>query len=127
MLRFDNAAMLWHFHRGSHEVRIAKKMTRTLHLAIRRLRFIESRIMSFAEIEAQLERLTPDELRRLALKSWSAFVAREGLSEDANQCDEDDPDLLAALDEAVAQADSASRPAYSGAEVRERIGEWTSK
>jgi len=83
--------------------------------------------MSFAEIEAQLERLTPDELRRLALKSWSAFVAKEGLSEDANQCDEDDPDLLAALDEAVAQADSASRAACSGAEVRERIGEWTSK
>ena len=94
-------------------MRIAKKMTRTLRLAIRRLRFIESRIMSFAEIEAQLERLTPDELRRLALKSWSAFVAKEGLSEDANQCDEDDPDLLAALDEAVAQADSASRAAYS--------------
>jgi len=86
----------------------------------------KSEIMSFAEIEAQLERLTSDELRRLALKSWSAFVAREGLSEDANQCDEDDPDLLAALDEAVAQADS-SRAGYSSAEVRARVGEWTPK
>ena len=83
--------------------------------------------MSIAEIEAELERLTPDELRRLALKSWSAFVAKEGLSDDANQCDEDDPDLLAALDEAVAQADSSARASLSGAEVRARIREWTSK
>ena len=83
--------------------------------------------MSIAEIEAELERLTPDELRRLALKSWSAFVAKEGLSEDANQCGEDDPDLLAALDEAIAQADSSSRAGYSGAQIRARIGEWTSK
>jgi hypothetical protein len=83
--------------------------------------------MSFAEIEAQLEKLTPDELRHLALKSWSAFVAKEGLSEDANQCDEDDPDLLAALDEAVARADAPSHAGYSGEEVRARISEWTSK
>jgi hypothetical protein len=88
---------------------------------------MESGIMSFAEIEAQLERLTPDELRRLALKSWSAFVAKEGLSDDANQCDEDDPDLVAALDEAVAQADASSHAGYSGGEIRARIGEWTSK
>jgi len=83
--------------------------------------------MSFAEIEAQLEKLTPDELRRLALKSWTAFVAKQGLSEDANQCDEDDPELLALLDEAAAQANSGSHNGYGGDEVRARIGEWTSK
>jgi predicted metal-dependent HD superfamily phosphohydrolase len=83
--------------------------------------------MSFAEIEAQLETLTPDELRSLALKSWSAFVAREALSEATHQCEEDDPDLLAALDEAVAQADAPSHAGYSGEEVRARISEWTSK
>jgi hypothetical protein len=65
--------------------------------------------------------------RSLALKSWSVFVAKEGLSEDVNQCDEDDPDLLAALDEAVAQADTLSHAGYSGEEVRARISEWTSK
>jgi len=34
--------------------------------------------MSMTEIESELDRMTPDELRRLALKSWSAFVAKEG-------------------------------------------------
>jgi len=83
--------------------------------------------MSFAEIEAQLEKLSTDELRRLALKSWSVFVAKEGLSEGENQCDENDPELLAALDEALAQADSTSDGGYAGDEVRARISEWTSK
>lgn len=83
--------------------------------------------MSFAEIEAQLEKLTPDELRRLALKSWNAFVAKEALSEGENQCDENDPELLAALDEALAQADSTSRDGYTGKEIRARISEWTSR
>jgi hypothetical protein len=83
--------------------------------------------MSLAEIEAQLEKLTPDELRRLAPKSWSAFVAKEGLSEAENQCDENDPELLAALDEALNQADSTSDGGYAGDEVRARISEWTSK
>ena len=82
--------------------------------------------MSFAEIEAQLEKLTPDELRRLALKSWNAFVAKESLSEAENLCDENDPELLAALDEALTQADSTSDGGYAGDEVRARISEWTS-
>ena len=34
--------------------------------------------MSLAEIESELEKLTPEELRRLALKSWSTFVGKEG-------------------------------------------------
>lgn len=83
--------------------------------------------MSFAEIEAQLEKLSPAELRRLALKSWSAFVAKEGLSESENQCDETDPELLAALDEALDRADSTSHRGYTGDEVRARISEWTSR
>jgi len=34
--------------------------------------------MSLAEIEAELRKMTPDELRHLALKSWTAFVEKEG-------------------------------------------------
>ena len=49
--------------------------------------------MSLAEIEAQLERLTPEELRRLALKTWTVFVEKESGARDANQCSEDDAGL----------------------------------
>jgi len=65
--------------------------------------------MSFAEIEAELDRLSPDDLRRLALKSWTAFVEKEARAEGGNQCSEDDPNLLAALDEAIAKADATSK------------------
>lgn len=82
--------------------------------------------MSFTEIEAQLDKLTSDELRLLALRSWSAFVAKEGL-EDANQCDEDDPELLAALDDAIARAEAGTYRSRTGRELRDLIGEWTSK
>ena len=82
--------------------------------------------MSFAEIESHLDELTADELRRLALRSWSAFVAKEGL-DDATQCDEDDPELLAALDHAVAQAEAGTHQSRTAREVRELISEWTSK
>jgi len=82
--------------------------------------------MSLTEIEGQLEHLTPAELRRLALRSWGAFVEKEEHTTGLNECDEDDPSLLSALDEAVASADSA-RGGYTGAEIRERLGEWTSK
>jgi hypothetical protein len=57
--------------------------------------------MSFAEIEAELDQLGPDALRRLALKSWTAFVQKEGRTVGANECDESDPRLLTALDEAL--------------------------
>jgi hypothetical protein len=33
--------------------------------------------MSLAEIEAELDKMTPDELRHLALKSWTTFVEKE--------------------------------------------------
>jgi len=82
--------------------------------------------MSFAEIEAELKNLTSQELRRLALKSWSAFVAKEPGLEMGNECSETDPQLLAALDEALEKA--ASNPnGFSGNEVRARLRTWISK
>jgi len=78
--------------------------------------------MSFAEIEAQLDKLTSDQLRLLALRSWSAFVEKEGL-EDANQCDEDDPELLTALDDAVAKAEAGTHQVRTCSELRELIAD----
>ena len=83
--------------------------------------------MSLTEIEAQLEQLTPDELRRLAFRSWSAFLRRKGHSESFNECDEDDPLVLSALDRAVEHADSFPATDCTGDEVRGRISEWTSR
>jgi len=83
--------------------------------------------MSFAEIEAELEKLSPDELRRLALKSWTVFVQREGSAESAHECDEDNPQILAALDEAIEKADARPHQGSSGNEVRARLSQWTSK
>jgi hypothetical protein len=83
--------------------------------------------MSYAEIEAELDRLQPDELRRLALKSWTAFVRKEGGALEANECDETDPALLTALDDALAQADASPGPGHTGQQVRDRLSEWTSK
>lgn len=83
--------------------------------------------MSLVEIEAQLEKLTPDELRHLALKSWSAFVEREAGAEGHNECDEDDPQLLSALDEAFEKAITKSGKRYTADEVRARLSQWTSK
>lgn len=78
--------------------------------------------MSLLEIEAELDNLTPSELRDLALKSWRAFVQREN-----QEWFEEDPNILAALDEAVARADTTKDQGLSGKEVRARLREWTSK
>jgi hypothetical protein len=83
--------------------------------------------MSLTEIESELEKLAPDELRRLALKTWSTFVQKEGGPGASNWCDEDDPQVLAALDEAVQRADTTPGRGHSGEEVQTRIGAWTSK
>lgn len=83
--------------------------------------------MSFAEIEAELEKLGPEDLRRIALKSWTAFVRKEGHMDGANQCDESDPLLLAALDEAIAKADATPDQGHAGGPVRVRLNEWISK
>ena len=83
--------------------------------------------MNMVEIEAELVKLTPDELRRLALKSWAAFVEQEGRTDTADECIEDDPHLLASLDEAIAKADATPGRGHSGSAVRTRLAEWTSK
>ena len=83
--------------------------------------------MSFYEIEAALDKLEPDELRRLALKSWMAFVQKEGRMDGANECEENDPCLLTALDEAIAKADATPGQGHAGREVRDRLSEWISK
>ncbi len=81
--------------------------------------------MSLAEIEAELGKMTPDELRHLALKSWTTFVEKEAGG--VNECSEDDPRVLAALDEAIEKADATSHRGYSGNEVRSRLSTWTSR
>jgi hypothetical protein len=83
--------------------------------------------MSLAEIEAELDQLGPDELRKLALKSWMAFVEKERRQGGVNECDEGDPRLLAGLDEAIAKADAASSQGHSGSDVRARLNEWTTR
>ena len=70
--------------------------------------------MSLVEIEAELERMEPAELRTVALKSWKAFLKKEQSQAGFNECDEDDPRLLAALDEAIAKADATPSQGYSG-------------
>ena len=83
--------------------------------------------MSLVEIEAELDRLGPDELRHLALKSWMTFVEKERCQDGVNECDEDDPRLLAALDEAIAKADATPGQGHSGRDVRARLNEWTTR
>jgi hypothetical protein len=83
--------------------------------------------MSISEIEAELEKLSSDELRRLALRSWTVFMQKEGGSEAANECNEEDPRLLAALDEAIAKADATPGEGHSADSVRARLDQWTSK
>jgi hypothetical protein len=91
------------------------------------LRLYINAAMSLLEIEAELDRLEPDELRRLALKSWMTFVAKERRQDGINECDESDPHLLAALDEAMAKADATRGQGKSGRDVRSRLNEWTSR
>ena len=83
--------------------------------------------MSFAEIEAELNKLGPEDLRRLALKSWAAFVEKEGHTDGANECNETDVRLLSALDQAMEQADATLGEGHSGSQVRARLIEWISK
>jgi hypothetical protein len=84
-------------------------------------------MMGLIEIEAQLDKLTPDELRQLALKSWTTFVEKEAGSEGQNECEEDDPQLLTALDAAIEKAGVTPGQGSSANEVRVRLSEWTSR
>lgn len=83
--------------------------------------------MSIAQIEAELKGLSADELRRLALNSWAAYVQKESGNPAGHDCDEDDPQLLAALDEAVRRAAQTGGRSMTGNEVRTRIRQWTTK
>ena len=83
--------------------------------------------MSIDQIEAELKRLSAEELRRLAMSSWAAFVEKEDLDPALNECDEVNPRLLTALDDAVRQADRAGNRGLTGDEIRSRIREWTTK
>jgi len=80
---------------------------------------------SLEAVFAKLDQLTPDELRHLAARSWSAFVRKEG--QIPQWCEEDDLRLLNSLDQAAARADAARGEGHSGQEVRDRIREWTSR
>ena len=51
-------------------------------------------------------------------------MKKEQRSNGINECDESDPSLLAALDEAIARADAASGQGHSGSEVRARLTGW---
>ena len=82
--------------------------------------------MSFAEIEAKLPQLTPEQLHRLALKSWTTFVEKESRGEVENECDEDSPEILTALDEAIKKAGPGAR-GFSASEVRAKLPKWTSR
>ncbi len=83
--------------------------------------------MSLAEIEAQLEKMNSEELRTLALKSWRAFLQRERQHPESNLCDENDPKLLAALDQAIDEADATAGQGHSAASVRARLKQWTTR
>jgi len=61
------------------------------------------------------------------LKSWSAFVEKEAGPDASNEGSEDDPQLLAALDEVILAADATPGQGLSGNEVRARLREWPSK
>lgn len=83
--------------------------------------------MSIAQIEAELKGLSADELRRLALSSWAAFVQKERGNSTGYECDEDDSQLLAALDEAVRRSEQPNSRSFTGHEVRTRIRQWITK
>lgn len=83
--------------------------------------------MSLADIEAELDSLSPIELRELALKSWSAFLEKGGTAEEAAACSEGDPQLLAGLDEAIATADTSPGEGRSADEIRTALREWITK
>ncbi len=83
--------------------------------------------MSLVEIEAELEKLTPEELQQLAVKSWAVFLAKREVRENASECSENDMRLLMALDEAITKADLAPNEGHSGAEVLAHLDRWLTK
>ena len=80
--------------------------------------------MSIDHLEAELKHLSAAELRRLALNSWKEYMQRENRGGEVRECEEEDRELLAALDEA---AKSADEPGARATEVRRQLRSWTSK
>lgn len=83
--------------------------------------------MSIAQIEAELNALTVEELRHLALRTWAAFVEKERADPTVNVCEEADPAVTAALDDAVQRVDRSGGRGMSGNEVRAKISRWITK
>jgi hypothetical protein len=54
-------------------------------------------------------------------------MEKEGLARGANECSEDDPRLLAALDEAITHANSTPGQGHSAETLRARLSEWTTR
>lgn len=83
--------------------------------------------MSATEIEAELEQLSLEELRRIALRSWSVYLQREAAAPGSPCCDEDNAELLAALDDAILRADKSGSEGQSADSIRARLRAWTTK
>ena len=83
--------------------------------------------MSLSQIEAELPRLSAEELRQIAVLSWSAFVEKEAADAQLNACNEDDPRLLARLDDAIRHADRPGQQDLAATEVRSWVQQWTTR
>ena len=73
-------------------------------------------------MEAKMEQLSLEELRELAAKSAEAVRRREELPA---LIDDDDPDLMAALEEAIADADANPGNGIGVQEARQLVSKWT--
>jgi hypothetical protein len=78
--------------------------------------------MSLTQLKDEAAQLPSKEQRELI-----AFLVTLQTDRQENECSEDDPALLAALDEAVTLAGTVPSGGYSGDEVRSRIAQWISR
>jgi hypothetical protein len=78
--------------------------------------------MSFTELKDKAAELPSDEQRKLI-----TFLIGLQTDHRDRECSEDDPHLLAALDEAIARAGAVPTGGCSGEEVRSRMAQWISK
>ena len=78
--------------------------------------------MSLTQLKDEAAQLPSKEQRELI-----AFLVALQADRQKEECSEDDPALLAALDEAIARSGVVPSGGYSGDDVRSRIAQWTSK
>jgi hypothetical protein len=81
--------------------------------------------MSLAEMTAQIERLSFEELRELAAKIQAVCRSR-GFPQTQDQMQEDDPEMIAALEEAIAFAATNPGQGISVPEARQDVAKWAS-